>query len=497
MISFTNGSNLFQTLSQNITAANATLYGQLANIEHRYLLQKYFNNEGSFSISTIGSNNLTVTSAPAINALTATLSVAWAFPTCTTVVTFSDGEVRNVNFTNNSTAISWQVGLVGTQFALTASPAAGATTATLQSAWSTATQTSLTQFSDGTTKTITFTKGSTAVSWTGGLTQAVNAYLNTSINTTSIAVGGVQFYRMPPNYSKLKDVTITVGNLKWTLDEIRTREEWDALNVFPYYADIPKNFFIYPGGDRGGQIGIWPIPSTTGNTITFNYKLRIPDLSLPDYGSLTYTGLSGALTVGNIITIGAITATITSFSGTSICVSNPSGTIATGAFTTSGGASGTISAVGNVSVTNGSSTVTGSGTAFTVTTNAGNESRWIQFAQPTGDNLWYQIASVDSTTSITLYQPYQGTTVTNSQGFTIGQMPLIAEDFQDMVVWKSLMYYFASIKKDQEQVTTYKDIYDSKIPLLNEYSSSNTIQVNLSRRNNSRNPNLYLYNNLG
>lgn len=339
------------------------------NIEHRYLLQKYFSNEGSYSITTIGAQNLTATGTIALGAISATLTSAWTFQTVQAQVTFSDGEFRTVQFTN----------------------------------------------------------GSTAVTWTGALTATV---------TSALSVGGVQFYPFPPNYSKLKDLTITVGNLKWTLDEVRTREDWDKLNVFPYYADIPKNFFIYPGGDHGGQVGIWPIPSTTGNIITYNYKFRVPDLSLVDVTT------------------------------------------------------------GTVSVNNGSTAVTGITTGWTPTTNAQLESRWIQFAQPTGDNLWYQVQSVNSATSITLYQPYQGINVSGGS-YTLGQMPLIAEDFQDMLYLKSLMTYFSSIVLDETKYHNFKEDYDKKLGLLNEYSGSNTIQVNLSRRFQQRNPNVYPYGNLG
>jgi len=188
-------------------------------------------------------------------------------------------------------------------------------------------------------------------------------YFNNEGSYTITTVANQQFYKMPPNYSKLKTVTITIGDLKWTPTEILTRSEWDNLNVFPYYADIPSNYFIYPGGDHGGQIGIWPIPSSNGNTITFNYKFRIPDLSLADYST------------------------------------------------------------GTVAVSNGGTTVTGTGTTWIPTTNAQLESRWIQISQNKGDNLWYQIASVDSTTSLTLYQPYEGINVSGGT-YTIGQMPI-------------------------------------------------------------------------
>lgn len=297
MISFTNQQTLYTDLSQNTTTSNFTRGAYLANIEHRYLLQKFFSNEGSFTTPTVAQQ---------------------------------------------------------------------------------------------------------------------------------------QFYPAPPNYSKLKTITITIGNLQWTLNEIQDRVEWDKLNVFPYYADIPSNYFIYPGGDKGARIGIWPIPSSNGNTITFNYKFRVPDLSLVDYTT-----------------------------------------------------------PGTVSVANGSTTVTGVATSLIPTTNSQLESRWIQFAQPTGDNLWYQIASVNSTTSITLYGAYQGVSIVGSSTYTIGQMPLIAEDFQDLLVWKPLIFYFSSIVDKPDKKEEFEGLYKEKLEMLSEYSGSNTINVNLSSRTRSLNPNLY------
>lgn len=59
---------------------------------------------------------------------------------------------------------------------------------------------------------------------------------------------------------------------------------------------------------------------------------------------------------------------------------------------------------GTVSISSGSQTVTGSGTTFT-TSMAGGQ-YWIQF---TGSNDWYLISTRASNTSITIEQPYQGT----------------------------------------------------------------------------------------
>ncbi len=366
MISFTDLQNTYGSLSQNISTTNLALGAKLMNIEHRYLLQKYFSNETTYSITTVGTQGLTTTATLSIGATSATLSVAWAFQTTIVQVEFSSGEFRKARVIGGSTSLTWDAPLIETA-------------------------------------------------------------------TTAITVG-VQFYPLPPNYSKLKSLTITIGNLQWTPKEVFTTEEWNQLNVFPYYADIPNNFFIYPGGDHGAQVGIWPIPSTTGNVITFSYKFRVPDLSIADYTT-----------------------------------------------------------PGTVSVTTKTTAVTGSGTSFVPTTNISNESRWIQFAQPNGDNLWYQITSVNSTTGLTLYQPYQGVTVAGTVAgtYTIGQMPILMEDFHDMLIWKALTYYFSSIVDNPKKYEEFKDAYDTKLALLAEYSGSNTIQVNLRGKINTINPNAY------
>lgn len=484
---------MFADLSQNSTPENLTRAAYLASIEDKYLMQKFFANEGSYSVNTIGATQLTLAATVPIGSTSVTIAQSWPYQTMQAYLTFADGESVLAQFTNGSTSVTWTPATQGLVYGITTTLAAGATTATLQTAWPNLSGSFLTSFSDGSTKSVTYTANSTAISWVGGLAGAQTNQIHTStIASGSLAtIGGVQFYPFPPNYSKLKDITVTNGQLKWTLTEVRTREAWDNLNVFPYYASIPSKFFIYPGGDKGGQVGIWPIPSQTGNVLTYNYKFRVPDLSLPDYGSLAYTALTGNLVIGDTITAGAASGLIDSYTASNIALTNVSGTFAAGAFTTGNGATGTISSVATVAVTSGSMAVTGTGTAFVPTVNQQLESRWIKFSQPTGDGLWYQIQNVSSTTVITLYQPYQGSTITTATGFTIGQMPLIAEDFQDMPVWRILQHYFTSIVKDTGEAEAYKEMYKDKTLLLTEYSGSNTVNVNLSRRGRAQNPNVF------
>ena len=145
---------------------------------------------------------------------------------------------------------------------------------------------------------------------------------------------------------------------------------------------------------------------------------------------------------------------------------------------------------GTVTATNGSNIITGSGTTFVTTTNAVSESRYIQIPQPSGDNLWYQVQSVTSTTSITLMAPYQGVTVSGAS-YTLGQMPVLLEDFQDMLLWKVLTYYFSSIVDNPTKKKEFQDAYDTKLKLLEEYCGTKTINVNLSTNTIQRNPNLF------
>lgn len=416
----------FTSLALNNTAQGVALGTDLVNNVHRYLLQKYFNNESSYSITTIGSNVLTLTAKPVVGDTTATLSFQWISPSTVGTGTFSDGEQRQITFTKGSTAISWQNALTGTKFTLTNTVAAAATTATLTTPWAYTTGTYVIVFSDGETKTVTLTANSTAVSWSGGLSAAVQAYINTSINTTTLGVGGVQAYKLPPDYSKLKTGTLTIGSLKWTPTEILSRQEWDNLNVFPYYADIPNNFFIY-----NNLFNLWPIPSSTGNIISFNYKRRVPDLSITDVSA------------------------------------------------------------GTVSVAVNSLTVTGVTTGWTPTVSTNNESRWIQFSSPLGDNLWYQVQSVDSATSLTLYDPYYGTVAVSGGTYILGQMPLLAEDFHDMLVYGALAIYFSTIVSDDAKFKKFESLYNERLELLAEYSGTKTVNVNLSRRGRYANPNSF------
>ena len=370
MKTFTTLKNLYGSLSNNTSATNLALGAQLINDQHRYLLQKYFDNERTTQTTTVGGQSLTLTGSLALNATTGTLTAAWAYPTVTQLTNFSNSNQRSVLFTN----------------------------------------------------------GSTAISWIGGLTATA---------TTAITTVGVQDYLIPANISKIKDDTISIGQLRYTPVEVKTRTEWDLINTLPYTSDIPQYYFIY-NSPKGNTLGIWPIPSTTGNIITFNYKTRVADLTYADFTTGTVTASAGGIAVTG------------------------SGTSWTSTFT----------AVADLSYLN---------LNFSVAPSAG------------GDGLWYPITSFPTATSLVLGNPLVNAPAISGSAYTIGQIPILSEDFHDMLVHGALMVYFSSIVKDKDKYKQYKDLYDVRLELLAEYAGTKALNVDLGDTPEFQNPNLYLY----
>ena len=435
MKTYTTLKNLFTNLSNNTSTANDTLGGQLISDRHRYLLQRYFDNERTYTTLTIGAEDIVLASSPAVGSTTATLSVAWPDITCEQFVVFGSGEQRLVTFTQGSTTIRWQSGLYGETFATTATIAAAATTATLSSAWEGTTGALTAYFSDGSSKSITFTNGSTAISWTGGLTGTVEAWVRTFQTDTEVSTLGVQAYPIPANVSKIKNNTITVGQLVYTPAPVQTIQEWTQLNALPYSSDIPAYFYIY-----NNKVNFFPIPSSSGNVISFNYKARIPDLSFADYSTGTLSGI----------------------------------------------------AVGSNSIT-GSSTSWNATGGYPLNTDLTFFNLYLRITPPSGDGIWYQIQSFQSDTALTLVGQIQNAPSTTASAYIIGQMPLLHEDFHDMLVYGSLMTYYSSIVKDKGSFEANSVLYNERLDLLKDYAGTKSVNVDLGAQPIQANPNLFLY----
>lgn len=367
MKSYTKLTSLFTTLSQNTASDNTTLGGQLISDQHRYLIQRYFDNERTYTTVTIGAEDLTTTAVLASGAITGTLTAAWTSITCDQLVVFSNSEQRTVTFTQGSTNIFWQTGL-------------------------------------------------------------------TSAATVDISTVGVQAYPIPANVSKIKNDTITVGQLVFTPAPVQSIQEWTMLNALPYTSDIPNYFYIY-----NNKVNFFPIPSTSGNIISFNYKARIADMTYADF------------------TTGTVAATV------------------------------------------GSNTITGTGTTwnlvgtFPLNVDLSYANLMLSITPPKGDGLWYPIQRFTADGSLTLNLPVVNAPVGTGASYTIGQFPLLQEDFHDMLVFGALKIYFSSIVKDDSQFKKYDALYTERLKLLEDYAGTKSINVDLGSQPIPNNPNLFIY----
>ncbi len=371
MKTFTQLKNLFTNLSNNTSTANDTLGGQLINDQHRYLIQKYFDNERTVSMTTIGAMTLALTATGNIGDTTATLTAVWSYPTVRQLVTFSNGQQLSVLFTNASAAISWGTGL-------------------------------------------------------------------SSSVTTAITTVGVQAYPIPANISKIINDTVNVGQLRYSPAPVMSRAEWDQINFLPYTSDIPNYYYIY-----NGTLEIFPVPSTTGNVINFNYKTRVADLSFADYS--TGTLASGGAVAGDNTVTGLVTSWAT-------------------------------------------------GGAYPQNTNIGYYNLNIKINPPYGDGIYYPIQRFTGETTLELLVPViNAPNITAATTYTIGQLPLLQEDFHDMLVYGALKIYFSSIVKDKDKYKQYDDLYQSRLDLLEAYAGTKSVNVDLGAEPNQVNPNLFLF----
>lgn len=376
--------NLATSMSQNATAANQSLMLQLIGDEQRYDLQKYFDNEREYQTTTVGGMTLTTTASLSAGATSATLTASWAYPTGEQLVTFSDGDQRTVLFTN----------------------------------------------------------GSAAISWTGGLLDD---------STATITTSGFQDYAIPATISKITSTYIQVGQLRFVPVPIQTRVDWDRVNFLPYTSDIVNYAYIY-----NGTVRFWPIPSTTGDIIQFNYKARVPD----------FTFLYGPSNVNPWVP------------GT----------------TPQDYSAGTITppAVGDINIT-GSSTSWNTTGGFPLNVDVTYFNLFLRITPPKGDGIWYPISKFNSDTSLTLATPMQNQPTTAAgASYAIGQMPVLFEDFHDMLVYgRPLQTYFSSLVDNPNKFKQFSGLHQSSLTLMEEYLGTKQVNVDLEAEPVLSNPNNY------
>jgi len=256
-------------------------------------------------------------------------------------------------------------------------------------------------------------------------------------NETSYAVPGgtvanQQGYSLPGDFEQMMNITVQVGGILYQPKESPSRRHFDSLNVIPFYNDFPQYFYIYDG-----KALIYPTPASDANVITFNYKKRVTDLSMADK-----TGTTTSQTVG---------------------------------------------------VTTNTTTVTATGSAFR---DWMASSGWLQINKndtnaANGDGKWYQISTVTSLTALELKNQYQGATVAGGS-FTIGDVPILPEDYQDLPLYRALSLYFTARVPDPNRVAAFDAKYTEGYGLLDaKYGSKSNSPVLTDTESPVYNPNLF------
>lgn len=249
--------------------------------------------------------------------------------------------------------------------------------------------------------------------------------------TTVDTVASQQFYNLPFNYRKLiGNPTITVGSITYTPIEIPDRATWDRLNSTVDTSDIPQSFFIF-----NNQIGFYPIPSSSGSTITLPYEIQQKDLNVADY-------VTGSI----------------------------------------------------VSIANGATTVTGTSTVWT----DAFVGRFIKItgddSTTTGDNEWYEIASVTSNTILELTKAYDGDSIaTATQGYTVGQFSVLPDGYDRLPVYKATEIYYIE-NGDQSKADRFGRLYEGLFVDLTADRGSKTSNLVINDVDDDiiKNPNLFV-----
>lgn len=233
---------------------------------------------------------------------------------------------------------------------------------------------------------------------------------------TATTSASTTFVELPYDMEQVESVFVTVGSTRYNPKPAPNRYFWDQLHYSTYDSDYPEYWIVYDG-----QLGLWPAPSSAGNTISINGKVRVVDLNIADYTT------------------------------------------------------GTVD-----EITNGSSTVNGSGTTWTTPMTG----RWMRIthsdtAASSGDHQWYEIASVTDSTTIELVKNYAGTTLSAGAGaaYVIGQMPLLPENFHDMPVYGAAAIYWYK-ENDMKRGDRFQAVHDNKMEsFLTQYTDEESNMV--------------------
>lgn len=196
-------------------------------------------------------------------------------------------------------------------------------------------------------------------------------------------------HQLPGDCEKVLNITVTIGGTKHSPKRIKDRATWDRLSQSTTTSNTPEAYFIF-----GRTYSFYPAPSSaTTDAITISGQRAVKDLSVADY------------TTGGVLT-----------------------------------------------ATNGSTAVVGTGTTWTAVM-AGRHIRITDSDTANkGDGQWYEIASVESATALTLVSPYEGTSIAvGNAAYTIGQTSIIPEDHQMTPIHRAVQRYFEFIQPEEKR----------------------------------------------
>lgn len=245
---------------------------------------------------------------------------------------------------------------------------------------------------------------------------------------TATTVASTTFVNLPYDVDQVESVFVTVSSTRYNPKPAPSRKFWDELHYSTQTSDTPEYWYVY-----NGQLGLWPRPSTAGNTISINARVRVISLSIADITSATITTLangSTALTVSVGLTV--------QMAGFWI---RPT---------------------------------------FSTTAN-------------TGDGQWYEIASVTSGTVGALVRNYGGLSIAaGTAACTISQMPLLPEDFHDLP-WLYAAYTYWHKETDPRADDLKKRYNEGLASLITKWSSPiNDYVIDDGSDKTLENPNLFI-----
>lgn len=283
-------------------------------------------------------------------------------------------------------------------------------------------------------------------------------------------LSNVQEYTIPNTIRKLVDVYVRQGSgttaVIWFPEIIYDVVTWKKiLSANLGSGDVPRYVFV-----QNRKVFFSPIPQTNGNTIFMRGRLSISDQSIADYTTGTITTVPYSLAFTGVLASGATSGTLTgnfTFATGTYLITFSSGEQRQATFTNGSTAvtwtdelTSSATATIEVSSSSGGTIVTGSGTTWT----SAMAGRYVQINASTGgDNAWYKIESVLSTTHLALSTPYAGADISaGSATYTIGQVSPIPEAYQIAPVYRAVALYWQE-KGESEKANNYWRQYDGGV----------------------------------